>query len=302
YMTGLVGSSNNPVSGVTILTMLVGSLLLLMVLGSQIDFRADETKALIGAATAILLAGVVSSAAALAGDNLHDLKTGQLVGATPWKQQFMLIVGVAVAAVVIAPILSVLYAAYGIGDSFPRSGMDPTQALQAPQATLMSSVAKGVFSGGLPWIMIGIGGVIAAGIIVLDQVLLRRGARFHTPVLAVAVGLYLPLELSTPILVGGIVALVAARARRKHDEPAQAEQRGLLFASGLITGEALIGIILAVPFAIAQSADVFALDPSILGLSETGFSVLTNVLGIGAFVAFAVWLYRTAGRRAATTE
>src|SRR5699024_6440257 len=209
----------------------------------------------------------------------------------------MCIVGGVVSAVVIAPILSELYSAYGIGGSFPRSGMDPTQALQAPQATLMSSVAKGVFSGGLPWVMIGIGGVIAVGIIVLDQVLLRRGARFHTPVLAVAVGLYLPLELSTPILVGGIVSLVAARARRIHNDTAASEQRGLLFASGLMTGEALVGIILAVPFAIAQSAEVFALEPSMLGLSEPGFTVLTNVLGIGAFVAFALWLWRTAQRR-----
>src|SRR5699024_5653439 len=143
YMTGLVGSSNNPVSGVTILTLLVGALALLGLLSTEIDFSGGEARATIGAATAVLLAGVVSSAAAIAGDNLHDVKTGHIVGATPWKQQLMLILGVVVSALCIAPILSVLYAAYGLGDSLPRPNMDPGQALQAPQATLVSSVAKG---------------------------------------------------------------------------------------------------------------------------------------------------------------
>lgn len=289
YMTGLVGSSNNPVSGVTVLTLLTSSLVLLGILGTQIDFGADEAKATIGAATAVLISGVVSCAAAIAGDNLHDLKTGRLLGATPFKQQIMLIVGVVVSALCIAPILSVLYAAYGMGNSFPRSGMDPSQALQAPQAALMSSIGEGVFGGGLPWAMIAGGGVLAVLLIVADQVLQRREASFRMPVLAVAVGLYLPLELSVPIFVGGVIAHLVARRKRGADNGP-----GVLFASGLITGEALVGIVLAIPFAIAQSSDVFAIAPSALGMSEGAFTVLTNTLGIAAFLFFVVWLYRTA--------
>jgi len=292
YMTGLVGSSNNPVSGVTVLTLLTSSLVLLVVLGAQIDFSADEAKATIGAATAVLISGVVACAAAIAGDNLHDLKTGQLVGATPFKQEVMLIVGVVVSALCIAPILSVLYAAYGMGGSFPRPGMDPAQSLQAPQAALMSSIGEGVFRGGLPWPMIIGGGVLAVALIVLDKVLEVRGAPFRTPVLAVAVGLYLPLEMTIPMLIGGIIAFVVARRKRGTGD--EGGGPGLLFASGLIAGEALVGIVLAVPFAIAQSADVFAISPAALGLSDDAFSTLTDVLGIVAFAGFVVWLYRTA--------
>lgn len=291
YMTGLVGSSNNPVSGVTVLTLLASSLLLLVILGVQIDFAGDEAKATIAASTAVLISGVVSCAAAIAGDNLHDLKTGHLLGATPFKQQVMLVVGVVVSALCIAPILSVLYAAYGMGNSFPRPGMDPSESLQAPQAALMSSIAKGVFGGGLPWGMICCGGVLAVALIVADRLLERRGASFRTPVLAVAVGLYLPLELSVPIFVGGVIAYLVARRKRGSESGGGP---GLLFASGLITGEALVGIVLAIPFAIAQSADVFAISPAALGMSEASFSVLTDVLGVAAFVFFVLWLYRTA--------
>lgn len=291
YMTGLVGASNNPVSGVTVLTLLSGSLVLLGILGVQIDFGADEAKATIAAATAVLISGVVSCAAAIAGDNLHDLKTGQLVGATPFKQEIMLIVGVVVSALCIAPILSVLYAAYGMSGSFPRPGMDPSQSLQAPQAELMSSIAQGVFRGGLPWPMITAGAALAVALIIFDEVLERRNAPFRTPVLAVAVGLYLPLEMTVPMLVGGIIAFAVARRKRGAGDGGGP---GLLFASGLIAGEALVGIILAIPFAIAQSADVFAISPSALGMSEDSFTALANTCGIAAFACFVIWLYRTA--------
>lgn len=299
YMTGLVGSSNNPVSGVTILTLLAASGCLLAILGSEVDFTASTLQATLAASTAVLVAGVVACAAAIAGDNLHDLKTGQLVGATPAKQQTMLIVGVVVSALCIAPILSLLYAAYGLGDALPRPDMDPSQALQAPQATLMASVAQGVFSGGLPWAMIGIGGLLAVAIIAADSVLKRRGASFRMPVLAVAIGLYLPIELSTPIFIGGIVSVLARRGRTTSDDGsgAAATRRGVLFASGLISGEALVGIALAIPFAVAQSADVLMIDPASLGLSSGAWTGLTGALGVVAFVGVAAWLYRSARRR-----
>ena len=280
----------------TIATILTISLILLLLLGSQIDFVVDTTKATAAAAAAILVGGVVCCAAAIAGDNMQDLKAGQLVGATPYKQQIMQIVGVVAAAVAIAPVLDLLFQAYGLGDVFPRAGMDSSEALQAPQATLMSSVAEGVFRRNLPWTMIWIGAVIAAAIIVLDLFLESRGSDFRTPVLAVAVGIYLPLELTVPIFVGGIITLAADRylAARKEtfgdayeQVVGRANRRGLLFASGLITGEALVGILLAIPFAAAQNTDVLRLAPD-------GFDTIANVLGVGAFVFFCLWLYRVA--------
>ena len=302
-MAGLVGSSNNPVSGVTIATILATSLILLVLLGTQVDFGVDAGRATAAAATAIMVGGVVCCAAAIGGDNMQDLKAGHIVGATPFKQQIMQVLGVVVAALAIAPILSVLFQAYGLGGVFPREGMDPSEALAAPQATLMASVSEGVFAGGLPWGMFGIGCVLAAAIIAADKVLESRGSSFRMPVLAVAVGLYLPIELSVPILAGGLVAFLASRSlsqRRAElgddfDEVnVRASRSGLLFASGLITGEALMGILLAIPFAIAQTTDVFAVTPDALGFGEGTFGFLVNLIGVAAFAFFAIWLYRVA--------
>ena len=298
YMAGLVGSSNNPISGVTIATVLTVSLVLLVVLGTQLDFTVDTARATAAAATAILVGGVVACAAAIAGDNMQDLKAGQIVGATPYKQQVMQMIGVVAAALVIAPVLSLLFQAYGLGDVFPRAGMDPSEALRAPQATLMASVAEGVFQRNLPWAMIWIGAGIAVALIVLDGVLESKKSSFRTPVLAVAVGIYLPLELDMTIGIGGIFAWAIARslaARRAqltdgYDGAVRAsESRGLLFSSGLITGEALVGILLAIPFAAAQSTDVLSLAPE-------GFGQAALVLGLAGFAFICAWLYRLASK------
>lgn len=297
YMAGLVGSSNNPISGVTIATILTISLILLALLGTTIDFGDGGLQATAAAATAILVGAVVCNAAAIAGDNMQDLKAGQIVGATPWKQQLMQVIGVTAGALAIAPILQLLFTAYGLGDVLPRPDMDPAQALRAPQATLMSSVANGVFTRDLPWLMIGLGAGVAALVIALDQALKARGSEFRTPVLAVAVGIYLPLELSVPIFVGGVIAWAAARAvAARYADPVQraearqaSERRGLLFSSGLITGEALVGILLAIPFAAAQRTDVLALAPE-------GFEGTATWIGIAAFIGFCAWLYRVAAQ------
>jgi len=254
YMTGLVGSSNNPISGVTIATLLFASLILLGLFGRGLEH---------GPAAAILIAAVVACAAAIAGDNLHDLKAGYLVGATPWKQQVMLIVGTLVSALVMAPVLNLLLKAYGIGPVTPEH----PQSLTAPQATLMQSVAEGVFRGGLPWDMVLIGMGVAVAIILFDLALERRESSFRVPVLAVAIGIYLPFELSVPILLGGMVAWFVQRAQRRREwgsgEAAEEarkeiEQRGMLISSGLITGEALVGIAMAIPIVISGRADVLA--------------------------------------------
>ena len=292
YMAGLVGSSNNPISGVTIATILTISLILYLLLGSQIDFTVSGAQALAAAATAILVGAVVACAAAIAGDNMQDLKAGRIVGATPRRQQIMQVIGVVSAALVIAPILGLLYQAYGLGGVLPREGMDPNEMLQAPQATLMASVADGVFSRNLPWGMIAIGALIAAAVIALDQILKARGSNLRVPVLAVAVGIYLPIELEVPIFVGGIVAWLVSRVVRRRDGEAEVErasQRGLLFSSGLITGEALVGILLAIPFAAFQSTDVLSLAPE-------GFGTIASWIGGAAAVGFTCWLYRVSVR------
>ena len=300
YMAGLVGSSNNPISGVTIATLLAISLILYWILGAD-SFDAEARLA--GAAAAILVGAVVACAAAIAGDNMQDLKAGRIVGATPWKQQVMQVIGVAAGAVAVAPVLGLLFEAYGLGGVFPREGMDPNEMLQAPQATLMSSVAGGVFSRDLPWGMISIGAAIAAAVIALDETLKARGSSVRVPVLAVAVGIYLPIELEVPMFAGGMIAWLVARAvsaGRSGDAAKAAKdgasRRGLLFASGLITGEALIGIMLAIPFAATQSTDVMRIIPP-----ELVDSTLTAVIGAASGIAFVVWLYRTAlGRRGAS--
>jgi putative OPT family oligopeptide transporter len=256
YMAGLVGSSNNPISGITIATILFSSLVLAALMGGTGDA---------GPAAAIMVGAVVCCAAAIAGDNLQDLKAGYIVGATPWRQQLMQGVGALSAALVMAPILNLLLQAYGIGE--PTA--EHPDALLAPQATLMASVAKGVFGGGLPWGMVAVGAVIGAAIIAVDLRLKAVGSSWRAPVLAVAVGIYLPLELSVPILVGGIVAAAA----RRHNvasgaDAADIERRerfGMLFAAGLITGEALVGIFMAVPIVITSNPDVIALPISLPG-------------------------------------
>jgi putative OPT family oligopeptide transporter len=272
YMAGLVGSSNNPVSGITISTILVSALLLL----------AMGVDAKTGPIAAILIGGIVCCAAAIGGDNLQDLKCGQLVGSTPWKQQTMQIIGVVVAAVAMAPILDVLHAAYTIG----------SDSLPAPQANLMGSVAKGVFAGGLPWTIVGIGAVIAAVVIALDVALQARKSNVRVPVMAFAVGVYLPFELSVPIFLGGLVAYFVSRAldrvRASSERRAEVERMGLLGAAGFITGEALMGIGLAVPVGILHDEKAIAL----FGGEYAGFR-LPSLLIVAAVL---VMLYQLALR------
>jgi putative OPT family oligopeptide transporter len=268
YMAGLVGSSNNPISGVTMATMLVASLLLLALMGA--DSR--------GPAAAIMIGAVVCCAASLGGDLLQDLKSGQLVGSTPWKQQLALAAGVLVSVFVMAPILNLLLRAYGIG--VPTA--EHPNPLVAPQATLMASVAQGVFWGGLPWGMVTAGGAIGAAIIAVDEWLRRHDSRVRAPVLAVAVGIYLPLEVDTPIFVGGLIAWLARRKLRMADTGAGS---GTLFAAGLITGEALVGILLAVPIVLSGSTDVFSVPDA----WRPG-----ALAGLGAVLLASLMLYRTA--------
>jgi len=268
YLAGLVGSSNNPVSGITIATILFASLVLLALLG-----RDSE----IGAVAAIMIGAVVCCAAAVGGDNLQDLKAGYIVGATPWKQQLMLGIGAFSCALIMAPVLNLLAQAYGIG---PPTAEHPNP-LSAPQATLMASVAKGMFGGKLPWGMIGLGALVGAAIIAVDEWLKARGAKFRVPVLAAAIGIYLPLELMVPIFLGGLLAHFVERWHKVTNADDEARERvhrpGVLFAAGLITGEALMGIAIAVPIWATENRDVLALPESLHFNQWIGLAVLALV-------------------------
>tara|TARA_A100001037_G_scaffold106302_1_gene96565 strand:+ start:3792 stop:5639 length:1848 start_codon:yes stop_codon:yes gene_type:complete len=259
YMAGVVGSSNNPISGVTIATILFSSLLLFFLLGTDSNS---------GSAGAIMIGAIVCCAAAIGGDNLQDLKTGYIVGATPWKQQIMQIIGVLSASVVLGVVLDILHTAYTIG----------SPSLSAPQATLMKSVADGVFKGNLPWDFVYFGAAIAVIIILLDIRQEKRGSEFRIPVLAVAVGIYLPIELTVPIFIGGMINHLA----KNTGTSTSSEENGLLLASGLITGETLMAIFIALPIFLTGNKDWWPTFP--------GY----DILGILSFIAIIFWIYNTA--------
>lgn len=270
YMAGLVGSSSNPVSGVTIATIMMASLLLVLLLGTGHPA---------GPAAALVIGAVVCCAAAMGGDNLQDLKTGHLVGATPWKQQVMQVVGVVTGALVLVPVLSLLQAKYGIGEA-TSSHPHP---LSAPQATLMANLTRSVFGGGVPWPLVGLGAVIGTSIILADRRQERQGRTFRLPVLAVALGIYLPLKLSAAIFLGGVISYVAQRHAIQGED---LSQRGILFAAGLITGEALMGILLAIPVAFTTIWPGLGADPLMIFASPPfgGWPGLAMMVLVGALL------------------
>ena len=274
YMAGLVGSSNNPISGVTIATILSTALLLLLLMGSSDPGR--------GAAGAILVGAVVACAAAIAGDNMQDLKAGHVLGATPRNQQIMQVVGVVAGALLIAPVLDILLESRGIGS--PTA--EHPNPLAAPQASLMMSVATGIFGGKLPWGIIGIGAAIGAVIIGTDIYLKKINSNFRMPVLAVAVGLYLPFELDSSIFIGGVIAYLLERSFKKNNVSKEskdtASNAGLLIASGLITGEALMGIFIAIMVAGFQT-NLSLFDEPIGG----------SYLGVLLLIFILIFLYRS---------
>lgn len=284
YMAGLVGSSNNPISGVTISTVLVSALMLVLMMG-----RAAEG----GPVAAVVIGAVVCCAAAIAGDVMQDLKCGRMVGTTPWKQQVMEMLGTVAAALIIGPVLMLLHRAYGF------AGMEGAgeKALSAPQASLMASVAKGVFQGGLPWGYLFMGMGVAVLIIAMDQYLQAKQYPFRTPVLAVAIGFYLPFQLSVPIFIGGLVSLAVKRYHKQRNTGTQeveaSDRRGLLMASGLITGEALMGIVVAIPIVVLKQVEI---ELPIIEHYTGDIMPFGGLVGIILLAFVTLWLYVTTVR------
>ncbi|HEY8592504.1 MAG TPA: oligopeptide transporter, OPT family [Sphingomicrobium sp.] len=280
YMAGLIGASNSPISGVGILAVLGISLLLAALFPTA---SGASTQALI--AFALFVTALVFGVATISNDNLQDLKTGQLVGATPWRQQLSLIFGVLFGALVIPPVLDLLNGTFGFQGA-PGAGEG---ALAAPQAALISTLAQGVLGGTLQWDLLGLGALIGVGVIVIDE-LLRRTKRGALPALAVGMGIYLPFAVTGLIIVGAVLGHFYNRWAERQANPAFAERLGVLTATGLIVGDSLFNVAFA---GLVAGSD----DPEVLAMLEPQWWQMP--LGLLAFAAVIALLYGWTRRRAA---
>lgn len=288
YMAGLIGSSNSPLSGVGILVVIIAALLL--VLGVKSLVPAEQGKALV--AFALFITSIVFAVASIANNNLQDLKTGQLVDATPSLQQWALVIGVIAGAVVIPPVLDLLNQAYGF---LGAPGVDPARALPAPQAGLISALAQGVITGNIDWSLIIIGAVIGVGIIVLDEALARTGKSMRLPPLAVGLGIYLPTSTTLMVVVGALVGAWFDKRAERGPKPEPTKQLGVLLASGLIVGESLLGVVVAALVAFSDKLG-FANRNAPLALVGGGFHGAAIWIGGVVFVGVTWAMYRWIGR------
>ena len=284
YMAGLIGASNSPVSGVGILSVLGISLLLVAVLG-----RGEDATPLI--AYALIVTGIVFGIATISNDNLQDLKTGQLVGATPWRQQVALLFGVLFGALIIPPVLDLLNNAYGFAGV---EGAGP-EALAAPQAALISTLAEGVLGGALDWTIIGYGAILGVALVILD-VLLGRAKKFRLPPLAIGMGIYLPMPTTLMVVVGAVVGWFYDKGAVRARDPEAYKRIGVLAATGLIVGESLFGVLLAGIVVGSNNA-----APLALGFLGPDFRPWAVGGGTVIFALLTWWLYRRNARAAAAS-
>ncbi|GBQ28839.1 oligopeptide transporter membrane spanning protein [Acetobacter estunensis NRIC 0472] len=280
YMAGLVGSSSSPISGIVLIaTVMVCSLMLLMEhLGALPAAFAANDHHLAIAFAIVILSGIVASAS-ISNDNLQDLKTGQLVGASPWKQEAVLLLGCGVGALVVPIVLNLLYQAYGFAGALPRPGMDPTHALAAPQPAIVTMIASGIFRQNLDWTMLAIGAGIGIALIVVDRLLRRRNLAL--PPLAVGIGLYLPPAVSTTLAVGALLRWFLDRRRKTAHHGAD---DGTMIASGLVVGESLMGVALAAISGLSGADDLLALG--------TGAAWWNSAAAMLGFLALCLWFVR----------
>jgi putative OPT family oligopeptide transporter len=276
YMAGLIGASNSPVSGIGILAVLAAALMLVGLFGRGTP--PATTQALV--AYALIVTGIVFGVATISNDNLQDLKTGQLVGATPWKQQVALIFGVIFGSLVVPPVLELLATTLGFQGA-PGAGPN---ALAAPQAALISALAKGVLGGDLNWAMIGIGALIGAVVIAMDETLGRMG-KLRLPPLGVGLGVYLPMAVTLPVVIGAVIGATYDRWADRTRDPEYARRMGVLTATGMIVGESLWGVAFAVIVYVSGS-------DAPLALVGDGFAVPALIGGTIAFLALLWGLYR----------
>jgi putative OPT family oligopeptide transporter len=284
YMAGLIGASNSPLSGVGILVVIGAALLLAFVIKPLLPAAAGP--ALV--AYALFITAVVFAAATISNDNLQDLKTGQLVDATPWRQQVALLVGVLAGGAVIPPILQLLNRAYGFVGA---PGADAVHALPAPQAALISALAAGVIRGNLDWHLIGTGAIVGVVCVVVDE-LLKRSTRATLPPLGVGMGIYLPMSTTLTIVVGTLAGAAFERRADRTRNPKSARQLGVLLASGMIVGESLIGVLLAALVVFSGKDDPLSLAGADYARTALWVGGCAFVVALGALYG---WLNRVSG-------
>ena len=273
YMAGLIGASNSPISSIGIIAVLAASLLIAAVT------RGTTADPLSLVAYTLFTAAIVFGIATISNDNLQDLKTGQLVGATPWKQQVALIIGVVFGSLVIPPILQVMLNGFGF-QGMESAGED---ALAAPQAALMSSVASGIFDSSLDWNLIFIGMAIGAVLIIIDELLRKFTDKYSLSPLAAGMGMYLPAALTIVIPIGAILGTFYDKWAAKQSHPEFAKRMGTLLATGLIVGESLFGVVNAGIIAAAGGE-------SPLEIFEGGTSA--TIVGVILFIVALTFIYR----------
>ncbi|MCL9683910.1 OPT family oligopeptide transporter [Legionella maioricensis] len=289
YFSGMVGVTASPGSSVVISGMLFAAWLLLTVIDHLLPLPLNAHQIQAAEAITIIIGSVVTGIAAIANDNTQDLKVGQLVGATPWKQQVMLLLGVVVSSLVIPPVMQLLFNVYGIAGVMPHPGMDISQSLPAPTAALMAAITEAVFRNSLPWTMMLIGSCVILLALFLNYILKLK--RFiNLSILGIAIGMYLPLASSFPLFIGGMIALFVQkrleRTKMTEEESVTRKQKGTLIACGLVAGSAIMDVLLAIPFSILHSPDALQLAGP--GWKETGAAYL----GVLSTLLLAWWINR----------
>jgi len=288
YFSGLVGVTASPGSSVVIAGILAASWLVyhLVLRATSLPLGHEQLK--MAEAIVIIIGSVVTGIAAIANDNTQDLKVGQLVGATPWKQQVMLLLGVLISSLIIPPVMQLLFDVYGIAGVMPHAGMDMSQALPAPTAALLAAITEAVFHDRLPWAMMLVGAFVIMGLLVCDYVF-KLHRRMRLSILGVAIGMYLPMSSSFPLFIGGMIALMVKKRLRAQGysltKTQQRTQIGTLIACGLVAGSALMDVFLAVPFSMLHNPDAL----SLVGAHWSTYGVL---LGALTTLMLVVWIVR----------
>lgn len=290
YFSGMVGVTASPGSSVVIAGMLIVASLLLMLINKVVPLPLSPLQIQAAEAITIIIGSVVTGIAAIANDNIQDLKVGQLLGATPWRQELMLLLGVMVSALIIPAVMQLLFDVYGIAGVMPHEGMDKNLTLPAPVAAMMAAITEAVFRNTLPWIMMLLGGGSILLLILVDYFLSKHKERtFRLSILGVAIGMYLPLSSSFPLFLGGVMAWCINRQLQKKGYEGEVlkarKQRSVLIACGLVAGSALMDVFLAIPFSIMHSPDAL----NLLGKRWEPYAV---VLSIVATIILFLWVKR----------
>ncbi len=295
YFSGMVGVTASPGSSVVIAGILFAAWILLSAMTSMLPLPLTAQQIAAAQAVVIVIASIVTGIAAIANDNSQDLKVGQIVGATPWKQQLMLLLGVVASALVIPPVMQMMFDVYGIAGVMPHPGMDISQSLPAPTAAMLATIAGAVFSHGLPWGVMSAGAVVILILIVLQK-LFKLERWVHLSLLGVAIGMYLPITSSVALFVGGMIAKLAERRLNTLSlDPMKIvvrKQTGTRIACGLVAGSALVDVFLAIPFSLQHSPDAWRI------VSETweqGMGVILSLIGM---IVLGIWMIQRVERAA----